>query len=246
MTASKYISELDTRRFGIKVAKLPNDLNSIIDLLNSFELLSVKLVIARADLDNIRKIQELQQLDFKLMDVQLTYKISKSLINSKSDLLLNPNVIVREFHNSDLETLKKIAYQSFDNYGHYSVDPKIDKAKAREIYIDWIERACLDKQVADIVYVAEYEKNPIGFLSFKILNTNETFYAAGVIGAVDSNFRNMNVFKHLIKFGNNWAINMKADWIEHNVLANNFAVNNSFISSGFKISKSFVTMHKWI
>lgn len=246
MNYSKYISELDSHRFGFKVAKIEDEREVLDELLDDLKLLSVKLVISRIDLNDTHYFQILQDSGFKVMDVQLTYSFKKSDSHMNLKSITNTNLLIRKFRDSDLLILKNIAKNSFNNYGHYSVDPKIDKVKAGEIYIDWIERSCLDYNVADLVYVAEFNKIPVGFLAFKIFNKPDSRYVAGVIGAVDTTYRNMNIFKQLINAGNLWAFNNNADLVEHNVLANNLPVNNSFISSGFRVSKSFVTLHKWL
>lgn len=238
------ISELDSKRFGFKIAKIEDFGSSPEMVLEDIRNEGVKLIITRIDCEQIELINKLEQLGFRIMDFQLNYKYElKNYVENKDDFI--SEFTVRNATPSDIESLKKIATESFYQYGHYFADTRLDKIKCTEIYVDWIVRSVENKEVADIVFVAEMNHVIAGFLSFKIKKDN-VLYAAGVQGAVSEKFRNRNVFKNLIIQGLKWGYGLNLNWEEHNVLLTNYPVNRSFIKTGFIPVKSYVTLHGWI
>ncbi len=245
MKIENYISELDTDRFGFKVAKIDFFDDNIVQLIEFLKENDVKLILCKIQFEKLELINNLEAIGFRIKDIQVTYKfeLNKSRI---LDFKMPEGLAIRDFKDSDLSALLEIASNSFQNYGHYANDPNLDKSKCNQIYIDWINRSCFDRNVADKVFVAEYENVVAGFLSFKTNRIKNQSYAAGGIGAVASKFRNKNVFKALTLKGIIWGQEIGLDWEEHNVLIENYPVNRSFINFGFFPYKSFVTMHNWL
>lgn len=245
MDIKNYISELDSSRFGFKIAKVNDfDLHPETTLLFLKEN-GVKLVLSKVSLDNFKLINVLEKNNFSIKDIQVTYKFDlKNYV--KNSLHLNSEYILRDAEQRDINELQEIATESFNNYGHYFEDEKLDRDKCNCIYSDWIKRSCESKEVADKIIVAEHKKKIIGFLSFKIYEGKVHRYGAGGIGAVAKEYRNKDVFKMITIEGFNWGADNNLDWEEHNVQINNYPVNRSFSKLGFKIYKSFVTMHNWI
>lgn len=245
MNIENYISTLDTKRFGFKIAKInqfDNPPEVILELLKNN---NIKLVLCKVTIDNLELINQLEALNFRIKDIQVTYKFDlKNLGNIEHQI--NNDLIIRDYTIKDIPHLIEIASDSFPNYGHYANDKKLDIEKCNQIYVDWITRSCEDKNVADKIFVAEYLDEIIGFLSFKIYTNGTVKYAAGGIGAVAKKHRNMNTFRTLTFEALKWGKDIGLEWEEHNVLIDNYPVNRSFIKSGFHIYKSFITMHNWI
>jgi len=239
-----YLSELDTMRFGFKIAKVNNFDCPPNELIQKLKADGIKMIISRVECEKIQLIHQLEELNFLTMDFQIIYKydLEKYSINEKK---IESDFIVREAKTADIEMLVQIAKESFEFYGHYFADKRLAQKKCMEIYMDWIKRSCESKEIADIVFVAEKEKEIGGFLSFK-LNNDKSLYAAGVQGAVSLKFRNQNIFRLLALQGLIWGVNKGCKWEEHNVLVTNYPVNRSFLSIGFKPYKSFITMHCWL
>lgn len=241
---ASYISELDSNRFGFKIAKINFFEMAPEILIEELRNVGTKLIIARINCEQINLISQLEKLHFRTMDFQLNYKYDlKNYSESKDEM--NSDFLIREAKSSDLETLKIIASESFNQYGHYFADSRLDKKKCSEIYTDWVSRSVENKEVADVVFIAEKEKEIAGFLSFKIRRDN-AYYAEGVQGAVKDKFRNQNVFRKLAKHGLRWGHELNLNWEEHNVLLTNYPVNRSFIKLGFVPNKSFITLHGWL
>ncbi len=166
MKIENYLSKLDTKRFGFKIAKV-NDFEFFRNVLSFLKDNDVKLVLSKVSVEDLDLINKLELLKFEIKDVQVTYKykINESGVN---DFPKNEKVVIRELEKKDIPVLQKIASHSFLNYGHYAKDNRLDKNKCNEIYSDWILRSCEDSQVADKVFVADYMGEVAGFLTFKI------------------------------------------------------------------------------
>jgi GNAT superfamily N-acetyltransferase len=245
MDISLYYSYLDSERFGLKVAKVNLFPEKPEILINQLKKEGIQLIISKIDANHINLINQLEHLGFKLKDSQVTYRynLKKDIIDFPD--LKNSKFQIREFDKKDIPCLQKIAKESFNNYGHYANDSRLDKSQIGEIYSDWITRSCMDLTVADKVFLAEHENKIAGFLSMKLFKSQESYYAASGLGAVSSNYRGQNVFKLLTAEALNWGAGINLDWEEHNVLTTNFPVNGTFSSLGFKIYKSFFTFHYW-
>ncbi len=236
-------SEIDSNRFGFKVAKTDG-----IKLRNStyheIKESGFKLIIARVDLNDIDLINKMEDIGFKIKDIQTTYKHNLDNINFTSSFSNQPSLIIREFNLSDTDALVNLAKSSFNNYGHYFKNEKLNKRKCLEIYEDWAYNTCTNSDFSDKILVACDNDVVIGYLSFKIHNKfSIKKYAAGGMGAVDSKYRGMNIFSEILKAGLVWSSNQNLNWCEHNVLINNISVNKSMINAGFKPNKPVVTMH---
>lgn len=237
-------SKIDTQRFGFKVGKTNGEVFKHTPL-DKFKQEGYKLIIARVNLEDIKLINLMEDLGFRIKDTQITYKHSLSNIQNIENFI--PLVSIREFKESDTPILVQMAKDSFNNYGHYFNNSNLDKQKCLEVYADWAYNSCTNPDVADKILVAYENDILLGYLSFKIYNTPEgKKYAAGGMGAVDPNYRGRNIFPQILKKGLEWSHKTQLDWCEHNVIVNNFPVNRSMNKLGFKPSLPVVTMHCWI
>jgi len=239
---NKYISVLDTERFGFTVAKLPNAGEDIEHVLKGLRDLNTKLVIIRIDLSNIKLLNQLEKLGFETKDVQLTYNfnLTKGIPSHKPY-----EFVLRLFNPADIPQIVRIAGKSFQGYGHYSSDERLERQKCFDIYTDWAKRSCIDKSMADEIIVAENSDKLLGFLSLKINNEISGKYAAGVMGAVDPDWRKGGVFKAINIESLIWANKMNLTRVENNVLAVNYPVNGAYTSLNYKIIRAETTLHYW-
>lgn len=242
---SKYISKLDTERFGFKVAKLNCFDEAIETIISKLKENGVKLLLSRIKGNDIELLNKLEDYGFRVKDNQVTYRFD--IENLSQDLISRySNCKVREVEEKDIPSILKFTEQSFNGYGHYFADKRLDRAKCMEIYKDWIVRSCVDKKVADKVFVAEVDNEPAGYLSFKIYKELGSVYAAGGLGTVDKRFRNLSLFQAITVHGLKWGAEIGLDWEEHNVLTSNYPVNRAFSKLGFKIVSSYITLHCWL
>ena len=246
MDKEKFISDLDTKRFGLRTAKIDMFDEKPETILSYLKESNVKLIISKIKSSNIRLINEMESLGFKLKDTQVTYSYFLKNIDKKHLPQIDAEVEIREFQEQDMNGVLNIIKGSFNNYGHYFADEKLDKKKCLDIYIDWGFRSCNNRDIADKIFVGLYNNELAGFLSFKRKSKENKLFSAGGLGAVHEKFRGKKVFKMLALEGLKWGLEEGHEWVEHNVLTTNYPVNSVFSTMGFKITDSFVTMHCWL
>jgi hypothetical protein len=238
-------SEVDSLRFGVKVAKI-NDEKFLSE--EVFQLLKeegVQLIMSRVRSEDIALINYLEDNNFRIKDVQLTYRfdLAKNKINHA---YANSALHIREATSADASDLEAIAADCFSNYGHYFADKKLNEQAVAEVYKDWTTRAIHDNDISDKYFVAEHQGKIAGYLSFKERITENGVYSFGGIGAVGKNFQSANVFSSLTIKGLEWGLANNHLWQEHNVLNINYPVNRVFSKLGFYIYKSETTLHAWL
>ena len=245
MQITDLISELDSKRFGFKVAKFDAEGINLQELMKLMSFYEVKLCITKVSLEKVELLNILEQNRFLIKDVQVTYKydLDKPIptINEKKS-----EILIREATTKDKIEIETLARNSFSNYGHYAEDCKLPVEKVGDIYGEWARRSIEDKNVADKVFLAEINKEIAGFLSFKINNRDGFYYAAGGVGCVATKYRRQNIFRLITIAGLEWGKQTNLAWEEHNVLITNYPVNYSFTKLGFKVYKSFATLHCWV
>lgn len=237
-----YLSKLDTDRFGFQVAKISDSIENPSMILQELKKISTKLVIARINLKKMKLINQLEKIGFTYKDAQITFSfdLNKELpINTHKDFLLT------KYNSRHLSQIIEMTKYSFKNYGHYFADEKLDKDKCLEIYVDWIKRCCENTDVADNIIIAEKNDLAIGYLALKTYDNKNERYVAGVIGAVDPEYRKMGVFQAINIESILLAKELGANRIENNVLITNYPVMKSYTSLSYKIINSEITMHYW-
>lgn len=240
---SDYISALDTERFGFKIAKFSNNIENPEVLVQKLEHEATKLIIVRLDSSNLKLINQLEDIGFRYKDAQVTFSY-----NIKEVLPLRPvtpGFSIVPFRPEHLADLVGITRDSFNNYGHYFADDKLDKEKCGEIYSDWIYRCSINKDVADEIIVAERNGIAIGYLAVKVFRTQGEVFVAGVIGAVSKEYRKLGVFQAINIESISICKKLGGTRIENNVLVTNFPVIGAYTALNYKIIRSELTMHYW-
>ncbi|KTD06808.1 hypothetical protein [Legionella jamestowniensis] len=242
---SKFLSEIDKRRFGFNVAKVDKWESSPAEFVKQLRNDNIKLVITRLPTENIALINQLENLGFQLKDTQLTYRFDLNRLTFDS-MEMPENLELREAVEADLPLIAKLAKHSFKGYGHYANNPQLDQTKVDEIYEDWAVNSFTHPDFADKFLVIASGNDIAGFLTFKLVNEVDKKYAKGGIGAVSAVYRNQGIFKLLNKAGLLWGKTLELDWIEHNALTTNYSVGRVFTSLGFYNAASYVTLHCWL
>lgn len=241
-----YISELDTKRFGFKVAKVNEFLLSPSKIIDELKKSDVKLVISKLENNNIELANQLEDLGFRLKDIQQTHRFNLTHFDTDLLTIYNKEIDIVPFEPKHLEEIITLASKSFIGHGHYFANKRLDQKKCLEIYTDWAERSCLDKTVADKVFVALENKKVVGFLPFKILGSALNRYSISTLAAVDPEYRGKKIIKMLTVKGLEWGIENNLSWENHQILATNYSLIKALGDLGFRIHQNHLTFHLWL
>ncbi len=248
-TLEGVISELDSKRFGVTVAKVDSFGSSVGEDVERLKAWGVDLVISRISSDQIALINRLEAVGFLLKDTQLTFEYS--LTKNPTAEFPEPqdaSLIIEQALEADADRVGELSYQAFKGYGHYACNEKLDQNQANEIYRDWAMRSCVDRKVADHLLVARVDGVVAGFLSIKNEqeNGNSTIVGVQHLGAVDSNFRSYGVFRNLVN--GCLRVGRTEGHVKHRTFLQsiNIPVIRSYLNAGFKNAGSKHTLHAWL
>jgi len=237
------ISEIDSKRFGFRVAKISNDVTNIDQVLSKLKKLSTKMIIARVELSNLNLINNLEKYGFTQKDVQATFNFR---LNREIPLHKNNDLVFLDYSDDCYKEVIELTARSFDGYGHYFADERLDKEKCREIYVDWIHHCCKDSTISDFFIVAKFNNKVAGYLALKKKEEVNGEFACGLIGAVSPEFRGHGVFNAINIESLYRARLMGMKRVENNVLLTNFRVMKTYTDLSYNIIRSEVTLHCWL
>jgi len=238
------ISEIDEKRFGIKVAKTDNmdnmALHDIPYIMSFCKENKVRLLIARCSTSDLPLVQALENKGFLLMDTLLYYSCN---LRKNPPLEYVSEIRIRPFHPGEEELVRAIAAEAFDGYlGHYHADSRLDKKKCNETYVDWAYRSCFHKEVADQIFIADLKEKVIGFGTVRINNPDEGHY---IIAGVLKPYQGMGTYRMILINCMRWCMERKIDTIITATQITNLAVQKVWIRLGFEPIHSYYTFHKW-
>ncbi len=237
-------SRLDYERFGFGVAKL-DDFRSETPA-QALERLrgdGVKLVISRVDAADARLVRDLQQNGFEYMDSQLGYGMSA---RQAAAVPLSARAGAELGGPQDSAALCQIAAIVFEGFGHYFANPRLDRDRCREIYVDWTNRTLTDTEFADKAFVYRHEGRAVALFCAKMVGEGEGKYVRGGMGFVAPAFQREGVFKRLVAAAVCWAGEEGVGLDRNLVHSTNYPVNAVFTRLGFKLTSHWMTFHRWL
>ncbi len=247
------VSAIDSQRFGVTIAKVDHFSEDIPADVHALRDLGVQLVISRVSSSNVELINALEDEGFRLKDTQLTFEYSLHKQGNEAeggaDRVSGPSdseITIEQAVEEDTVRVGELAHDAFKGYGHYACNSRLDSKQANEIYRDWATRSCLDKRVADHLFVAKVNATIAGFLSLKIVEENSTKLGIQHLGAVDPAFRSHGIFRLLIlrclALGHREGHPLQRTFLQ----SINVPVIRSYQKLGFKTAGSNHTMHAWL
>ena len=146
-TPSALFSEVDSNRFGIRIgrARIASDAD-VAPALAGCESESIRMLIVRCQTDDFASIHALEAAGARLMDTLVYYQ--RNLRKGELPAELRENAI-RPIQDADLPALEILVGETFKDYlGHYHADPRLDRKKSDEGYVEWATRMCLDRDAS--------------------------------------------------------------------------------------------------
>jgi len=236
-----YLSDIDERRFSVRVAKAMNVTLNIIPYIHQYCLNNkVSLLIARCKTTEMMAVQEMEKDGFILMDTLVYYtRDMKDTIEMVGDKTIK----IRIVKDGEEERVKEIADMAFHNYyGHYHLDSRLNQRKCDEIYSDWAYRSCMSKDVADFVLVAEMHNRIVGFMALRTSRMNESEIT---LNGVLPEMQKKGIYRSMILGGMQYIKKRGNTNIIVSTQIVNIAAQKAWTRLGFELSHSFYTFHKW-
>jgi ribosomal protein S18 acetylase RimI-like enzyme len=240
VSADVFISDIDKERFGIKTARVigltAESLPSVLEFCTAER---VTLLIARCSMADLKAAQAMERDGFLLMDTLIYYSFDLTRQPVPAD---NGLVILRPIRIEEEEEIIVVAREAFHGYlGHYHEDPKLDKNKCDEVYIDWAHKAFTARSSENFL-VGEIGGKIVGFGVMRINNPDE---GEMFLGGIHPDFQGQGMYRSFLYKGMEWCLSKKTGKMIISTQLKNISVQKVLIKVGFEISRGYYTHHKW-
>ncbi len=235
------LSAIDEERFGIRIARANHvTVSRLPAILDFCHQNAVVMLIARCSTNDIKTAQILEDHGFRLMDTLIYYTCDLRKTTIPEDT--NP-VRVRPIRPGEEEQVRAVAAAAFKGYfGHYHADDRLDRAKADEAYISWAVRSCASREVADAVYVADWDGRVVGFATLRLKGQDE---AQALLAGILPEAEGRDIYRSLMIARMAYCLEQSVDRITVSTQVNNIAVQKACAQLGFTMLESLYTFHKW-
>lgn len=235
-----YISGAEEERFGVKTARAESVTMETLPAVMEFcRENDVVFLVARSSTSEIKVAQTMERKGFLLMDTLMHYTFFYDKTAVPED---TGKVCIRSARPGDENAVKVIAETAFHNYyGHYHADDRLDNDKCDEAYKSWASRACT-REIADDVLVAESDGQILGFCSAKLDSADE---AVWTLGSISPAAQGKGIFRSLTIGVLEWGRAQGVKRLITSALINTLPVLRTWEQTGFILTASFYTFHKW-
>lgn len=187
------------------------------------------------DAEHQSTIRLAEQHGFALVDLRI-----ELVAPIHPNLEARPSGTIRPACDDDLPRLTAIARASHHNTRFY-VDGRFDRARCDELYARWIERSVAG-ELADVVWVAEGEGAPCGYLAARAASAVE-----GCIGlvAVDGARRGSGFGTALLAAAKHWCAEQELSHLSVVTQGVNPAAIRFYERAGFTVRAVQFWYHRW-
>ena len=236
------LSAIDEERFGIRTARAPAvTAEALPPILDYCRDNGVVLLIARCLASELTAAQAMERAGFSLMDTLVYY--ARDDLDRKTIPLDRGISTIRPAGPGDAPKVYAVAAEAFkDYYGHYHADPRLDRTKCDEAYMDWAYRSCVSREAADAVLAAVLQDEIVGFSTLKLNSFDE---AEWLLSGVLPKTQGKGIYQALAINNLLWAEEEGAKRLIVSTQINNLAVQRVWIRLGFYPAYSYYTFHKW-
>ena len=238
------ISELDSRRFGVRVARNASLTRETHSEANEFCLRhDIDLLIARCRAEDTLSMQCLEADGFRLMDTLVSWRRSLNRPAPGESIGQETDTTIQQVDPADEEVVCRIAAQAFQGYtGHYHADPRLDQQRASEVYISWAARCCREPDAADLLLGARRDGEMVGFLALKGLGQG---LCTIPLAAVAPKTQGQGVLRSLLAEAVRWLSEHDYIAVEYGCVLTNIGAQKALARTGFEMCRASHTLHKW-
>ena len=236
------VSELDSKRFSIKVERLSvaneDQLSDekIVELClgMSGDLLILRVPTSRITLGS--QLLEAERISAFQADTLVYF--AKTLDTVHLPTRENPNVLIRKSKPYDRVGVGTVAIEAFKNYSnHYLANQRLEPDAIAQGYGEWAERCVSDPHTT--VLVAIVDEVICGFIATKVVGQS----AEIVLNAVHSKFQGRGVYQNLLQKTCEFVFEGGGNSISISTQISNQRVINIWTRSGFVLKETFNTFH---
>lgn len=232
------INILESARFGIIAAKLTDPSAPLAQVNATARALNVQMITVRVDSNELRRVQELEEDGYRLMDTLVYY--SRDLVNLPETGISPVDETIRRAAPADSPIVAKVAREAFSGYyGHYHSDPRLSSTAADAVYVEWAENSIAHCTAKTPALVALAGSQIVAFLT---LNLDS---AEIVLNAVHPEAQGRGTYGRLVDRAIETGRNAGLTQLIVSTQLNNIASQRTWARRGFRILHSLHTLHKW-
>lgn len=232
--------EWDTNFFNKKLAKI--DYFKAVDSKVADGLVKKVLSIARGMQyqhlmcrlrgDFFNEIWALEENGFKLMDIGVSLVLKIDNLKNTED---ERKIEIRPMREEDCITLKELSSRLF-KLSHFYINPFFNDKEVNQLYEIWLENSY--RGLADVVFVAEVKKKPVGFIACTI--DRKTGIGSINLLGIDQEFSGRGIGISLVNRSLSW-FSERTKEVHVRTQAINYPAFNLYLKSGFKANMTDVT-----
>lgn len=200
----------------------------------------IRYLLIRVPAGDLTSIRMLENNEFEMVDGLLTFGVYPTRPSPSEPQHQSCTV----FQDDDLPCLQEIAASSF-SIDRFHADPAVGTQRADEIHRRWIEDSC--RGFADCVLVAR-GREPVGFTTLKMdrLSRGTLGLEIGIIVLVATaqQRRGQGIARALTVAALRWFADKGCRWVEVGTQLANIQASRVYLSAGFKLTASSLTLRR--
>jgi dTDP-4-amino-4,6-dideoxy-D-galactose acyltransferase len=126
-------------------------------------------------------------------------------------------------------------------YSRFQSDPRISRERANELFRIWTERST-QREIADAVFVAEVDKQIVGFVTVK---ENQRIGTVGLI-ATAARYHRRGIGRLLLEHAHRWMIDRKIVETQVSTQVENVAACQFYARAGYQLASEESVYHFWL
>jgi GNAT superfamily N-acetyltransferase len=243
MTALPTLNAIDTRRFGVPIARVNLDdadgahadsVSSALDWCRQYDII---MLVARCPVAAIGTVHALETSGARLMDTLIYFRRGLDGVPYTTDG-------VRFAGADDAPAVGRAAASAFRGYhGHYHADPRLDPALCDAGYVEWAVNSTQPPTDSAAMLIADVEDGAVGGFATVRLNTPDE--GEGVLFAVDPAYQGRGLYRALLERSIGWCRERGARTMVYSTQITNVAAQTMMARLGFGFDHAFYTFHLW-
>ncbi|OFJ49559.1 hypothetical protein BA896_012440 [Janthinobacterium lividum] len=243
---NQYLSDLDTRRFGIVTVKADGfaQEDELAQCFSFCQENQASLLIARIDASKTPLTHAMERAGALLCDTLAYYDLPLSKVPKAPEARASSDaVVVREMVAADHAHVVGISKAAFSGYfGHYHSDPRLNKQDCDDTYVSWCASTLASTDPTNRILVAQDDAGVCGFLTMRL---HEDARLELLLSGVDQRATGRGVYRRLIQAGVAFAAEHQLAHVFTSTQISNIAVQKVWCAQGFAPTNYVHTFHKW-